>query len=328
MQIFRRFLFLILVAGTVSLYSCHPSNKKGTEEAKAVVYNAVVPSFDADSAYQYVKKQVDFGPRIPGTPAHEACAGWLTSKLKSFADSVTIQRTSVSTHGKTYPCVNIIGHFNPQNKERILLLAHWDTRAFADADSATKDQHFDGADDGGSGVGVLLELARQMHLKKPSLGIDILFTDVEDAGLEGDDNSWGLGTQYWARKAKSSHYKAKFGILLDMVGGKGTKFYREAVSRQYAGAQSKMVWDVANGIGYSDYFRYQIAGNIGGITDDHVFVNLITGIPTMDIIGLRENGDFMPWWHTIHDNMQIIDKNTLKAVGQTVLYVVYANPEY
>lgn len=326
MHKFSNYLIIIIAVCTISLYACHPSNKEANQKT-AVEYNAIVPSFNADSAYHYVKKQLSFGPRIPNTPAHKKAADWMISKMKSFADSVTVQRTPVSTHGKTYQCINIIGHFNPQAKERILLLAHWDTRAFADADSATKDQHFDGADDGASGVAVLLELARQMHLKKPSIGVDILLTDVEDAGLENDDSSWGLGTQYWAKKAKANGYHAKFGILLDMVGGKGAKFYREGITKQYAGPQSKMVWDVANGIGYSDYFRYRNIGTVS-INDDHAFVNRIAGIPTMDIIGLQGNGDFMPWHHTINDNLQIIDKNTLKAVGQTVLYVVYANPEY
>jgi hypothetical protein len=320
----------LLILGIASiLYSCH--NRSSNEESQNNVTSNKTPvsvaSFDADSAYAYVKKQVDFGPRIPNTPAHERCANWMIAKMNLFADTVTVQRTRVSVRGKDYNCINVVGHFNPQASTRTLLLAHWDTRPFADADKATQDKHFDGADDGASGIAVLLEIARQLHAKKTTIGVDILFTDVEDAGIDGDDGSWGLGTQYWSKQAKASGYHAQYGILLDMVGGKGAHFYRESLTKQYAGPQSTMVWNVANSIGYSDYFRYTDLGDIG-ITDDHAFINKITGIPTMDIIALQGNGDFMPWHHTIHDNMSIIDKNTLKAVGQTVLQVLYTNPSY
>jgi hypothetical protein len=309
------------------LWSCHSGSRQestGGEAASNTV--AVVGAFDADSAYSYVAKQVAYGPRIPNTPAHQACAEWLISKLKSFSDSVTIQKTTVSTHGKSYGCTNVIAHFNPGAASRVLVLAHWDTREFADADPKTKDQHFDGADDGASGVGVLVEIARQLHQKPCTLGVDLLCTDVEDAGIEGDDDSWGLGTQYWSAQAKKSGYHAVYGILLDMVGGKGARFYRESLTKQFAGPQSKMVWNTGNAIGYSDYFSYT---NLEvGITDDHTFVNKMAGIPTLDIIALQGNGDFMPWHHTVNDNMKIIDKQTLKAVGQTVLQVLYTNPSY
>ncbi len=318
--------FLFLFSASIVLYSCHSGSNK-QEESRELPPLVSAPSFNADSAYHYVDRQVAFGPRIPNTSAHEKCAEWMIGKMKKFTDSVTVQRTLVKTQGNSYKCVNIIGHVNPASKERILLLAHWDTRAFADADEKTKDQHFDGADDGASGVGILLEAARQFGLKDPGLGVDILLTDVEDAGVDNVSDSWGLGTQYWARQAKKNGYRAKYGILLDMVGGKGAHFFREAVTRHYAGPQSEMVWNIANRIGYSDYFRYRNLGNIG-ITDDHEFINKIAQIPTMDIIGLQGNGDFMPWHHTIDDNMKVIDKNTLKAVGQTLLQVVYSNLSY
>lgn len=319
------------LVGVVSLlsFSCH-SNQSGQQSAGNEVpaaTAAAVGHFDADSAYAYVQKQVDFGPRIPNTPAHDACANWMISVLRPLADSLTVQKTTVSTHGHSYGCTNIIAHFKPQATSRVLVLAHWDTRAFADGDSATLHEHFDGADDGASGVGVLVEIARQLHSQPPAVGVDLLCTDVEDAGLEGDDNSWGLGTQYWSEQAKTRGYHAMYGILLDMVGGKGSHFYREGLTKQFAGPQSTMVWNTGNRIGYSDYFIYTDLGDVS-ITDDHAFVNKITGIPTLDIIALQGNGDFMPWHHTVNDNMKIIDKNTLKAVGQTVLQVLYTNPSY
>lgn len=318
----------LLGAMSLLLAACHSNsgNKGSGEQPASSAPVTVMGSFNADSAYQYVKKQVDFGPRIPNTSAHDACADWIIMKMRSLADSVTVQRTTVSTHGKSYRCINVTGHFNPAAASRVLVLAHWDTRAFADADPKTSDQHFDGADDGASGVGVLLEIARQLKEQPTQLGVDLLCTDVEDAGVEGDDNSWGLGTQYWSRQAKARGYRAMYGILLDMVGGKGARFYREALTKQFAGPQSTMVWNTANQIGYSDYFSYQKMDV--GITDDHAFVNRLTGIPTLDIIALQGNGDFMPWHHTVNDNMSIIDKKTLEAVGQTVLQVVYTNPSY
>jgi hypothetical protein len=140
-----------------------------------------------------------------------------------------------------------------------------------------------------------------------------------------------LGTQYWAHQAKSNGYRAQYGILLDMVGGLGSHFFIDAAINHVAGPQAVMVWNTANSIGYSDYVRYENKGATG-VTDDHVFVNRIAGIPTLDIVALRPNqpeGEvFPPWHHTTNDNMNIIDKNTLKAVGQTLLQVVYANPDY
>lgn len=321
---FRPWTGLFLLFCVFFLNACNSGTKEReyNEEQEQPLVKA--PDFNADSAYAYIQKQVDFGPRIPNTEAHENCARWLEEELSARMDSVTVQRTTVKMMETPYRCINIIGHINSEAKDRILLLAHWDTRPFADGEEQTKDQTFDGADDGASGVGVLLEIARQLQANKQDLGIDILFTDVEDAGVNNVSDSWALGTQYWANLAKKQGYKAKYGILLDMVGGKRANFFREQITLKYANAPSKMVWDLANRIGYSDFFRYGTPGGVA-ITDDHEFVNRIVGIPTMDIIGLQGNGNFMPWHHTLNDNMDIIDKKTLKAVGQTVLQVIYSD---
>src|SRR5699024_6322179 len=183
------------------LFACQSGGNKESNNKQQKTKEqplAKAPVFNADSAYHYIEKQVSFGPRIPNTQAHKACANWLISKMKSFADQTTIQRATINSLNNAYKSVNIIGHFNPDAKERILLLAHWDTREFADAVPETADQHFDGADDGGSGVGALLEIARQLEKEKPKIGVDILFTDIEDAGVNNNANSWGLGTQYWS----------------------------------------------------------------------------------------------------------------------------------
>jgi Zn-dependent M28 family amino/carboxypeptidase len=171
---------------------------------------------------------------------------------------------------------------------------------------------------------VLLELARQFHQQKPNIGVDLLLTDVEDYGVSEEENSYCLGTQYWAKHPHVPGYKANYGILLDMVGGRGTQFFMEAASQQYALGPMKALWDVANKIGYSDYFRYE--GNGAAITDDHIYVNTIANIPTFDIIALQPNGNFAPHWHTQNDNMSVIDHRTLQAVGQTLAQVIYAQP--
>ncbi|HEY6083377.1 MAG TPA: M28 family peptidase [Chitinophagaceae bacterium] len=322
----------IIAAGLLFATACHnnQSDQGGNNSSTA---NANVPAFNADSAYAYTAKQVAFGPRIPNTPAQESCSAWLISKMKSFADTVYVQQTTVTgPKAQSLRCINIIASFNPRAKTRILFLTHWDTRPFADQDSVNKDKPFDGADDGASGVGVLLEMARVMKAGKPDIGVDILLEDVEDYGEEGNDNSWCLGTQYWAKHPHVPNYHANYGILLDMVGGKGSQFYMDQASLQYAGPQAKMVWDLANRLGYSDQFRYyNDPKNAVAITDDHVFVNKLTGIPTLDIVALRPDQPeniFPPWHHTHGDNMSVIDKRTLRAVGQTMLTVIYTNPAY
>jgi hypothetical protein len=320
-----------IVTGVALLMTaCQQTTKtnQSQDSAKAqqsAAANVKAPVFEADSAYAYTAKQVGFGPRIPNTPAQKKCADWLIQELKPLADTVYVQTTTViGPKHVSLPCINIIATFNPEAKQRILLLSHWDTRPNADQDAFDKTKHLDGADDGASGVGVLLETARQLHAQRPKAGIDILLTDVEDYGISEEENSFCLGTQYWAKNPHVRGYKANYGILLDMVGGRGSQFFMEAGSQQYAYGPMKLFWDVANRIGYSDYFRYD---NIGaGITDDHVYVNTMANIPTFDIIALQQNGNFVPHWHTQNDNIGVIDKRTLQAVGQTILEVIYRQP--
>jgi len=322
---------IVSLAAGVALFisACQqPTKTNQQEEAnkqQQTVPTVAVPSFQTDSAFAFTAKQVSFGPRIPNTPAQKKCADWLIQQLKPIADTVYIQNTTVIGPKKvSLPCINIIASINPAATQRILLLSHWDTRPHADQDAFDKTKQLDGADDGASGVGVLLEVARQLHAQKPQAGVDILLTDVEDYGISEEENSFCLGTQYWANHPHIPGYKANYGILLDMVGGRGSQFFMEAGSQQYAYAPMKMFWDVANRLGYSDYFRYE---NIGAaITDDHVYVNTIAKIPTFDIIALQQNGNFVPHWHTTNDNMAVIDKRTLQAVGQTILEVIYKQP--
>lgn len=297
-------------------------NNTGNEETKPLDK----PVFNADSAYSYIEKQLSFGPRVPGTAAQKGAATWMETQLKAYCDTVYVQKAQVKTgEGKMLPCINIIGAINPNASTRILLLAHWDSRPWADMDIKDQDKPILAADDGGSGVAVLLELARQIKSKPlpHDLGIDILFTDVEDYGkTEWGDDSYALGTQYWAKNPHIPGYTASFGILLDMVGARNARFPLEGLSAQYAPTVQQRVWKAAGTAGYSSYFPYE---NGPSITDDHVFVNELIRIPTIDIINLNSHSEksFAPHWHTHQDDMSIIDKNTLKAVGETLLQVIY-----
>ncbi len=318
--------YVVLISGGCN--SSTSNTKDTVTETHTRSGTITVPAFNAENAYAHIEAQVAFGPRVPGTIAQTQCAAWMKSKLQEYCDTVYVQQTQLTAGDKKtrLPCINLIGSFHPQAKTRILLLAHWDTRPWADRDSRDKDKPIDGADDGGSGVGVLLELARVIRenpLNNPDLGIDILLTDVEDYGKsEWGDDSYALGTQYWTRNPHVAGYKAKAGILLDMVGGKNARFPMEGNSQQYAPGVLREVWAAAGQSGYSSYFVYEQGGSI---TDDHVPVNEIIKIPTIDIINLPAGSStgFVNHWHTHEDNMTNIDKGTLKAVGQTLLQYLY-----
>ncbi len=310
-----------------SCLSCGNKNKSAEDEDQEVLVQA--PEFDADSAYHYVQAQVDFGPRVPNTQQHVACGNYLAAKLESFGAKVTNQYADLIAYdGTLLKARNIIGAYKPETKKRIALFAHWDTRPWADNDADPKNHHTPvlGANDGASGVGVLLEIARLLQQKQPELGIDIIFLDAEDYGTpqfyngKYDRNSWALGAQYWARNPHVQGYNARFGILLDMVGGKEATFLKEGYSEKYAKDINKKVWKKAENLGYGRYF---VNEKTGDVTDDHLFINEIAKIKTIDIISYREEGDFDSTWHTVNDNMANIDRNTLKAVGQTVLAVIY-----
>lgn len=292
-----------------------------------------VPDFNSDSAYMYVKNQVDFGPRVPNTPNHQKCADYLYAVLKSFADTAMVQLFKASAYdGTVLNAKNIIGSFNPQHSKRVLLCAHWDTRPFSDhdPDPSLHDTPIDGANDGASGVGVLLEIARLMKERKPSIGIDIIFFDVEDYGpprdhpASSEKDQYGLGSQHWSKNLHDPDYTADYGILLDMVGAADARFYMEGYSMEYASRIVQMVWNTAHKAGYKKYFLYE---PVGYIDDDHKYLNEIAGIPTINIIHLdpkSSNGSFFEYWHTTGDNLSVIDKQTLKVVGQTLLNLIYS----
>lgn len=313
--------------GLALLSACGPKKPKETPDKPVVqdVPHKQAPGFNADSAYYFVEKQVSFGPRIPNTAAHDKCADWLLQELAKYADSTYVQAATLHTwDGKNLESKNIHAYFGPQNARRVMLSAHWDTRPFSDEDPATPNKTFDGADDGGSGVGILLEIARVLKSSPlQNIGVDIVLFDSEDWGNPTMENSYCLGSQHWARNFPGK-YKPYFAINLDMVGAAGARFCREGFSTQYAAAYVNKVWNAAARSGYSSYFLME---DVPGVLDDHYYVSTLSGIPAIDIINYsRYNGSqggFGTHWHTQNDNMKIIDKNTLHAVGTVVLDVLY-----
>jgi glutaminyl-peptide cyclotransferase len=329
-EIIKLILFSSVVVCLISCSGKEQSNNDTiVEEPKTVKPPVVVPQFNSDSAYAFVKQQVDFGPRIPGTNQHAACAVWLESKLRTYISEVFTQKGVATTFDqKKYEIKNIIASYKPELSNRILLCAHWDTRPFADRDEgAKKNKIFDGANDGASGVGVLIEIARQLSIAQPNIGVDIVLFDLEDYGQPDESSfpemkdSWCLGSQYWAKNPHKPGYFAKYGILLDMVGAKNAVFPKEGVSVYYAPAVVERVWSTAAKLGYANYF---IDAKAGALTDDHVYVNQLANIPCIDIIHYDVNAkDFFGHHHRVTDNMEQIDAKTLGVVGQTVLQVVF-----
>lgn len=322
----------LLAALLVSSCGNKSANTSGTSNTDSEVsYKQVSPKFNADSAYSYVDMQVAFGPRLTNSDAHKACGDYLVSQLERFGAKVIEQKADLKAFdGKILHSRNIIGSYNIDNPNRVLLFAHWDSRPFSDQDPDPEKYNNPvlGANDGASGVGVLLEIARNFNQKNPLIGVDIIFFDAEDYGAPEfaqnvpEGNWWCLGSQYWAKNSHVPNYSARYGILLDMVGAPDATFLKEYYSRQYASGVVEKIWSTARELGYGRFFPDK---NGGGVYDDHMPVNQIAQIPSIDIIQSDQNtsSNFGWYWHTSQDNMKNIDKTTLNAVGQTVLEVVY-----
>ncbi len=321
------------MAMLISLSGCNNNVKTNNpKEETAQVKSVAVPQFNADTAYFFIQKQLSFGPRVPNTKAHRECGDWLVSMLKKYNLTVTEQKIRLRAFdGTMLDSRNIIGSLNPDSRSRILLCSHWDSRPWADHDPdvANQKKPVPAANDGASGVAVLLEVARVMSASNPGVGVDILLFDAEDYGEPQDargsyEDAWALGSQYWSRNPHTPGYTARFGILLDMVGAEGAVFGQEGNSRYYAPNIVRKVWETAERIGYGNFF---VNNNTGQVIDDHLYVNENLRIPTIDIIDYsdqREKG-FFDYWHTTGDDIDKISKETLKAVGQTVVTVVYEN---
>lgn len=295
-----------LTAGTLALLllatGCTPS-----------AVQAERPAFDGRRAFADLEKQVSFGPRVPGTPEHLRCRDWLISELQKSADRVEVQPFTRVVNGKGLRMYNIFGIFNENASKRIMLSAHWDTRPTADEelDPANRRKPILGANDGASGVAVLLELARQFKQRRPEVGVIIAFWDGEDYGP--DINNMLMGSRYFARNM--GRLRPDYGILLDMIGDRDLQIYKETNSVYAASDLVDRVWRTAEQLGYRQQFPNAVKYTI---MDDHVPL-IEAGVPCIVLI------DFdYPYWHTLQDTVDKCSPQSLQIVGEVVSSVVYA----
>lgn len=318
---------LSLCAGTLT--GCK-SRTADTGNAVADTVALTPVAFDADSAMAHVQAQCAFGPRVPDTDAHRRCGDYIADRFRVYGLDVTEQRTTVTGwDGVRLGCRNIIAAYRPEAAERVVIAAHWDSRPWADADpdSANHRRPVPAANDGASGVAVMLEVARLLTRLEPAVGIDFVCFDVEDRGAPywgespDDGSDWCLGSQHWAREAAAAGYRARYGILLDMVGGRDARFCYEGFSLRYAEAVMRRLWDTADAVGAGSLFVRQDGG---WATDDHVPMNTVAGIPTVDIIPYVPVAEhtFGATWHTLADTPENISPETLRLVGQTLLQML------
>ncbi len=343
MKIFLGCVSAGIIAAGACLYGFRPAAPAPDEVDEAERLRPVGPAFNADSALAFCEAQCLFGPRTMNSTAHEQCLDYIVTRFRDYGCEVTTQRADLKGYdGTTLHSTNIMAQWNPKATTRILLCAHWDSRPWADndPDSTNWRKPVMAANDGASGVAVMMEVARLLHSAQtrqqealtPDLGIDFVCFDAEDWGtpqwsdMPDDGNSWALGAQWFASHLPQG-YSPRYGILLDMVGGQGARFYQEQMSLQYAPEIVRKVWRAARQAGYGSFFP---KSDGGAITDDHIPLNRDAGIPTIDIIPYYpdcQQSSFGPTWHTVNDDMAHLDRQTLKAVGQTVVQVLYTEME-
>lgn len=288
-------------------------------ETKKPVSPLIVPAFDKQNAFNHLITQVEFGPRVPGSEAHTKCLEYLDSTLTVYAERVVRQsfEHTIEQNGQTVKLTNLIASFGSEKGQRVLLAAHWDCRPWADsdADSSNLDKPVPGANDGASGVAVLLEIARILKNEPPPVGVDIILFDGEDFGIHGRDETWAIGAQHFADN-KDARYTPQIGVLLDMIGDKNLKIMKEGYSMNYAPGVVDFVWGYASRLGVGEF----VAENMGPITDDHLPL-LKAGIPCINLIDLDYD-----YHHTVQDTPDKCSPESLEKIGRVVLAVVY-NPQ-
>ena len=303
----RAYIWIVLLSLVFVVVGCSPA--------------AQAPALDGNNAFDMLKNQVDIGPRYPGSSGHDTAADYIVSQLKPYADSVTVQSSSQVVGGKTLEVKNIAAVFNPRARKWILLCAHWDSRPFADMeiDAAKKKMPILGANDGASGVAVLLELARAFSHRKPDVGVFMEFFDGEDYGKT--EATMYLGSRHFAQNlateavVEGKPVKFAYGILLDMVGDKNLDIYEEPNSIDAAPEIVDKVWNMADRLGYAAQF---IPKSGLSIDDDHIPL-IKAGVKCIDVIDFN----YGPW-HTLDDTPDKCSAKSLTIVGDVVEHVVYA----
>ena len=317
---------LILLLAVLTFSSCSEKKVEVSKPLYELQTNVVIPTFEAKSAFQYIKEQIKFGPRNPNSMAHAAALNYLTNTLSKFTQTVIKQPfTYTGYNGEKLQFTNIIAKFNPKNKNRIMICAHWDSRPRSEhaKDPAKRKLPVLGANDGASGVGVILELARILSKNKIDYGIDLVLFDGEDYGLESDLPNFSLGSKYYSSKIMNDTYPA-FAVLLDLVGDKDAQFPIESNSKNYAPDIVNMFWNKAAEIG-ADKFTFGVSQPI---YDDHIPLNQ-AGIKTINIIdseliGANTLVERRNYWHSDKDTIENIGVETLQQVGDVLTNIIYS----
>jgi glutaminyl-peptide cyclotransferase len=304
-------LLLCLVAG------CKGDANGGSATQRSAGATATATGFNGSAAYNYAKSQVDFGPRVPGSPAAKQAGDWIIRQMRARADTVIVQAFNYTTaDGKKLPLRNILARFRPELPERVLYITHWDSRPISEsaATEAEKKMPVPGANDGASGVGMFVALGDVLKKTKPNVGVDLLFTDGEDYGQFGPPEVDVLiGAKYFATHLPSPNYKPLYGVLWDMIGDKDLRIPYEMYSFQQAPEVVSRVWQTAADLGHGDVFVQESGGQI---VDDHIPL-LNAGLRVIDVIDLT-----YPPHHTPHDTMDKISAKSLATVGDVATALV------
>jgi len=309
------------------IHGCSGCKKEAQNLSDSPKKTFIGPFMNEDSILLYVQKQLVCGPRNPGSNGHSSCKEFLINFLKTKADTAFLQTFSSMVYGRTYEMSNIVASFSPDKKDRILLCAHWDSRPFADEDETPSKRTLPilGANDGASGVAVLLEMARTLSINKPNIGIDIILFDGEDLGLSGDLNGFFQGSRFASKNYPLP--KPKYGILLDLVGDKQAEFRYEPLSQQAHSVLVDNIWSIAKERG-SPYFIHE-TGN--SVSDDHVMLNE-QGIRTINIIDVNLVGNISSnprrtYWHTSRDILDNLSMQTMSDVGNVLLDFLFTTSD-
>jgi hypothetical protein len=319
-KLYILFIILILIAGC---------EKKVDDEISKPAFeiqkNDSIPGFSGENAYAQTTAQVDFGPRNPGSAGHSLALTYLQNELNKYADEVQLQSFTYPGYNQELNLTNIIAKFNPENKNRVLICAHWDTRPRSEhsKDSTKRNLPILGANDGASGCGVILELARVLKKNDLNIGVDLVLLDGEDYGKENDLDNYCLGAKYYSVNIPGRVFP-QFAVLLDMVGDKDAVFMKEGGSMEYAPDIVNLIWNIAAQVNASAF----VPREGESIYDDHIPMNQ-AGIKTVDIIDAELVGADTPierrnYWHSDRDTMENIGENTLQQVGNVLVYLLYS----
>ena len=310
---------MLLLLTFCLMFGCGNDAKEGSaaQRSPASAAGATSTGFSGSAAYSYAKAQVDFGPRVPGTPAAQKAGDWIIRQMRARADTVIVQSFTYATaDGKKLPLRNILARFRPDLTNRVLYMTHWDSRPVSESATteAEKKMPVPGANDGASGVGMFVALGDLLRRTKPLVGVDLLFTDGEDYGQFGPPEIDVLiGSKYFAAHLPSAGYKPRYGVLCDMIGDRDLRIPYEMNSFQQAPEIVSRVWQTAADLGYGDIFVQESGGLI---TDDHIPL-LNVGIPVIDVIDLT-----YPPHHTPFDTIDKISAKSLAKVGDVAAALV------